>query len=274
MPGERENASSNRIDRSLADHPPGLWPFLPAGFPDLATTGELIRACADLPVRGLEIGLPYSDPIADGPVIQDAFATALQRGVTVQQVFECVGQARAAIQVPLIAMVSASIVYRIGLDAFVGRAAEAGFDGLIIPDLSLEEAPRVTEQTSAAGLRLPMLVAPTTSPERRKRIGDAASGFAYYVSVQGTTGERDALPADLEPRVAEVRRQTGLPTIVGFGISSPQRVAEVCRFADGAIVGSAIVRRLAEWSRAGQSRDELVRAFGDLVNRLAAGPQD
>ncbi len=239
-------AADNRIDRALADQPPGLWPFLAAGYPDLDTTAAMLRALAKLPIRGVELGFPFSDPIADGPVIQQAFSEALHQGVRVGQIFDLVAAVRDEIDFPLLAMVSASIVYRLGLKVFVGRAREAGFDGLIVPDLSLEEAPELAKHAEQQGLRLVMLIAPTTSPEREKRIAQVAGGFLYYVSVQGTTGERTALPDDLADHVTELRQGTGLPVLVGFGISKPEHVRDVCSFADGAIVGSAIVRRITD----------------------------
>lgn len=238
--------ATNRIDTALSSSPPGLWPFLPAGYPDISFTGALLRAMKELPIRGVELGFPFSDPIADGPVIQAAFTTALEKGLRVQQIFDAVRSARTdGVAYPIVAMVSASIVYRLGVETFVGRAAEAGFDGLIIPDLSLEEAPKLAASCDKAGLRLCMLAAPTTPPDRLRRIAEISSGFLYYVSVQGVTGQRDALPSDLDSQVRQIKAASGLPTLVGFGISNPEHVKTVRGFADGAIVGSAIVRRIA-----------------------------
>ncbi len=261
----------NRIDQALSESPPGLWPFLPAGYPDIETTVDLLRAWADLPIRGIELGFPFSDPVADGPVIQHAFAHALDGGATVRRIFECVASVRAEVGCPILAMVSASIVYRHGVEGFIGQARAAGLDGLIVPDLSLEEAAGVSEAVGRADLRMPMLVAPTTPPARQRAIAEAASGFLYYVAVQGTTGERNALPADLERHVTALRADTGIATLVGFGISSAAAVRQVCAFADGAIVGSAVVRRLIDHHESAESRSQTVQSVTRFVAELCGG---
>jgi tryptophan synthase alpha chain len=248
-----------------------LWPFVAAGYPDVATTGALLRGLSTLPIRGVEVGFPFSDPIADGPVIQRAFSGALARGVRVGDVFEMVSSVRGEVGVPLLAMVSASIVYRIGTERFASEARAAGFDGLIVPDLSLEEAPDLAACAAGADLRLSMLIAPTTPPERERRIAEVASGFLYYVSVQGTTGERGALPDDLEAHVTSLREGTGLPVLVGFGISGRAQVQAVCGYADGAIVGSAIVRRITELVEGNQGQEAIVSAVRGFVGELAGG---
>ncbi len=234
-----------RIEAALRERSPGLWPFLPAGYPDLTTTRELLLRMAGLPIRGVELGFPFSDSIADGPVIQRAFSAALASGLRVLDVLKMVAAARSAVPYPILAMVSASIVYRIGVPRFAQQAASAGLDGMIVPDLSLEEAPGFAGHLQEAGLALSMLVAPTTPPDRQRSIAAVTTGFLYYVSVQGTTGERSSLPADLAVRVADLRTATGLPVLVGFGLSRPDQVREVCRVANGAIVGSAIVHRMS-----------------------------
>ncbi len=264
------NQGENRIDRVLADEPPGLWPFLAAGYPNLDATASMLRAFGKLPIRGVELGFPFSDPIADGPVIQHAFSEALSGGIRVQSIFDMAASVRDSVDYPLLAMVSASIVYRIGMQTFVTLARAAGFDGLIVPDISLEEAPTMADCVGEAGLRLSMLIAPTTPPQREQRIAEVAGGFLYYVSVQGTTGERGALPSDLQAHVAELRSGTGLPVIVGFGISTRQHVRDVCDFANGAIVGSAIVRTITEVLKAGRSADQIAGVVGALVGELAA----
>jgi len=257
------NQGENRIDRVLADEPPG--------YPSLDATASMLRAFGKLPIRGVELGFPFSDPIADGPVIQHAFSEALSGGIRVQSIFDMAASVRDSVDYPLLAMVSASIVYRMGMQTFVTRARAAGFDGLIVPDISLEEAPTLADCVGEAGLRLSMLIAPTTSAEREQRIAKVAGGFLYYVSIQGTTGDRGPLLTDLQPHVAELRSGTGLPAIVGFGISTQQHVLDVCGFADGAIVGSAIVRSITEGLTAGRSVEQVVKGVGALVGELAAG---
>jgi len=263
------DTGEQRISAALRGSPPGLWPFIPAGFPDLSVTADLLARLGELPIRGVEVGIPFSDPIADGPVIQHAFSRALEAGVRVAGVLAMVSRVRPRVPCPILAMISASIVYRLGVERFAREAASAGFDGLIIPDLSLEEAPGVSAAARGAGLAMPMLVAPTTPPQRQRRIAAAASGFLYYVSIQGVTGERDALPADLAANVASLRSAAGLPVLIGFGLSRPAHVAEACRIADGAIVGSAIVRRMIEASRLGGGAAGVVAQTVVFVGELA-----
>lgn len=259
----------NRIDTAFASRSPGLWPFFAAGYPSLEATAALLQRLNSLPIRGVELGIPFSDPIADGPVIQHAFTQALASGVKVRDVFEMVASVRAQIVYPLLAMVSASIVYRRGVEAFAAEASTAGFDGLIVPDISLEEAPTLAAAAAKENLRLSMLVAPTTPPERRRQIAQVASGFLYYVSVQGTTGERAVLPGALADEVRALKSETSLSVLVGFGISRPDQVREVCRFADGAIVGSAIVHRMADVVQSGRRASEVLDATLQFVGNLA-----
>lgn len=258
----------NRIDLVLKSRPPGLWPFLAAGYPSIGATAALLRRMASFPIRGVELGFPFSDPIADGPVIQSAFTRALASGIRVTDIFEMVRDVRRDADYPILAMVSASIVYRLGVEAFVEQAKDSGFDGLIVPDLAFEEAPQLAKCAGDAGLRLSMLVAPTTPPERQARIARVAGGFLYYVSVQGTTGQRKSLPSDLKEHVLQVRGAAGLPVLVGFGISTPAHVREVCSYADGAIVGSAIVKRITESLDSGDDErqiiDKIVQFIGEL----------
>jgi tryptophan synthase alpha chain len=217
-------------------------PFVPAGDPDLNVTGQLVR---ELDRRGaslIEVGFPYSDPIADGSVIQAAYNRALVRGFRLDDLFHQIPAWRA--QAPLVGMASYSLLLRRGLDAFVKRAREAGLSGLIVPDLPVEEAEELLSVTAGHDCKLIQLVTPTTPRDRAKRIADLSRGFLYCVSVTGITGERDRLPAALGEQLAWLRTQTELPLCVGFGISRPEHVAGLRDVADGVIVGSAIVRRL------------------------------
>lgn len=258
----------NRIDATLATRPPGLWPFIPAGYPSVAFTASLLRGLESLPIRGVEIGFPYSDPIADGPVIQEAFTRSLAAGTRVDDIFALIASVRRDVSYPILAMVSASIVYRIGMDEFIARAKAAGLDGLIVPDVSLEEATVLVERVHAVGLRVAMLVAPTTPPDRQDRIARLAGGFLYYVSVQGTTGARGMLPADLRGHLQDIRRRTQRPVLVGFGIGTAEQVREVCTFADGAIVGSAIVARISQLVTKGCREEQLLAECIALVAEL------
>ena len=266
--------SANRIDetfsRLAAQGQKGLWPYVTAGYPDLDTTAALLTELDRLGVAGVELGFPYSDPVADGPVIQTSFSRALENRLRPDDIFSCVRSLRGSISLPVLAMVSYSIVYRVGVERFVERAAGAGVDGLIIPDLSLEEADETATHIARGGLRLSMLVAPTTSPPRRERIAGLSTGFVYYLSVTGITGERDRLPDDLVANVERLRSASGRPVCVGFGVSKPEHVRRICSVADGAIVGSAIVRRMTRALDRKATRDELVRDVAELVTDLSA----
>jgi len=221
-----------------------LMPFLPAGYPDLESTTasivELEKAGATL----LEIGFPFSDPIADGPTIQHAFTEALKKKLKVAEIFDMIREVRKTASLPLMAMVSYSIVFRYGVDRFAADAKSAGFDGILMPDLPLPEAAAVCRTMIAAGLETVLLVAPTTSPARRAEIARLSTGFIYYLSVSGVTGERSQLPADLPANIADLKQLTDVPICVGFGISTRAHVAELSQVADGAIVGSAMVKRM------------------------------
>ena len=221
-------------------------PFVPAGYPDLATTVAVPPALERGGASLIEVGFPFSDPIADGPTIAEAFTEALAKGIKVQHVFEAVREARPAVSIPLVAMVSFSIVYRYGVERFCREAKEAGFDGLILPDLPPPEAQRFCDTVRSAGLETVLLVAPTTSAIRRREIARLSSGFIYYLSVSGITGERDKLPADLEANIRDLKALDGPPVCVGFGISKPEHVAQLRGVADGAIVGSAVVRQMRQ----------------------------
>ncbi len=240
----------NRLDQTFArlaeNNSKGLFPFIVAGQGGMSATIDVIGKFQELGASGIELGFPFTDPIADGPVICGAFAEAVEAGVTVHEIFKVLQEHRDEIQIPLIAMVSASIVYRIGLEKFFDQAVKAGIAGFIIPDLSLEEAPAAKELIEARGLKLAMLVSPTSSQERQTRIAELASGFIYYMSVAGITGERTKLPEELPDNVRKLKELSGKPVLVGFGIKDAQQVKLVCSVADGAIVGSAFVRRMDE----------------------------
>src|SRR5690348_310551 len=201
-----------------------LMPFVAAGFPDVATTRAVLPAIEEAGASLIEVGFPFSDPIADGPVIQEAFTDALKHKIRVADVFACVAEVRPRMSIPMVGMLSYSIVHRYGVDRFVRDAKAAGIDGLILPDLPPPEAQRVCDVVRAGGLDTVLLIAPTTAPHRRKEIADLCSGFVYYLSISGITGERDRLPADLERNVRELKGLTDRPVCVGFGIHRAEHV--------------------------------------------------
>jgi tryptophan synthase alpha chain len=240
-----------------------LMPYLMAGYPTLEQSVAIGEACVRAGADLLELGVPYSDPLADGPVIHEADTRALAAGASVGGVLEV---ARAlAPSVPVVLMCYANMVFAPGVEAFVGRLARTGACGLIVPDLPLEEAGELREACERSGLALVQLVAPTTTPERLRAIGEAARGFVYAVSVVGTTGERDALQDRFAEVVARAKASTDVPVALGFGISTPEQAGQAAAAgADGVIVGTRLVRA------AGEAEDP-AGAVGALVAELAAG---
>jgi tryptophan synthase alpha chain len=229
-----------------------LAPFVTAGDPDLATTVAVLEAVDRAGATLCELGVPYSDPIADGPVIQTSYTRALGAGITLDGVLAIAKQASAKVTMPILAMVSYSIIFRRGIDRFVTDAKAAGLAGFVVPDLPLEESDELDAACRAAGLALVRLVTPTTPPERAEAIARKSTGFLYCVSVAGVTGARTDLPPGLLDRIAWLRTKTDVPIVVGFGISSPEQVRAVAAVADGVIVGSALVRLIAESAAQGQ----------------------
>lgn len=247
----------------------GLVPFIPAGYPDLPTTAALLTALDAAGASVIEVGFPFSDPIADGPIIQESFVEALAKKVKIADVFAAVRTVAPQLSTPIVAMVSFSIVYRHGVERFVKEARGAGFSGLILPDLPPPEAQQVCQTVRAGGLDTILLVAPTTTPQRRAEIVRLSSGFVYYLSVSGITGERDQLPADLADNVRQLKQLTHLPVCVGFGISQPRHMQQLAPLADGAIVGSAIVRRIK--AHAGEGPAAIAQVVGDYARELLGG---
>ncbi|NLF70190.1 MAG: tryptophan synthase subunit alpha [Candidatus Anammoximicrobium sp.] len=245
-----------------------LMPFITAGDPDLAFTADVLSELARRGCQLGELGIPYSDPIADGPIIQASYTRALEKHVKLAGIFDCVARLTPQIEMPLVSMVSYAIVYRHGPQAYVRDAKAAGLAGAIVPDLPVEESDELAEICRDADFSLIQLVTPTTPRERAVRIASISSGFLYYVSVAGITGERRELPPELLDSVAWLKTQTDLPICIGFGISRPEHVRSLAQVADGVIVGSAFVRRLAEADT--RPRQTVLQELGDFAAELLA----
>lgn len=247
-----------------------LMPFITAGDPDIETTEAILRAVGDAGADLCEVGIPYSDPIADGPVIQASYQRALDRKFKLSQVFEMGNRMTDQVPTPLVTMVSYAIIYRIGLAQYVRQAKAAGYAGAIVPDLLVEESAEFSRICKDQDFSLIQLVTPTTPQARQVEIANSSSGFLYYVSVTGITGERTALPEDLVSSVSWLRGQTELPICIGFGISNAETAGTLAPVADGLIVGSAVVRRIA----AAKDQDDAVASVVSFVKelRLAIDP--
>lgn len=261
---ERIAAAFRGHDRRAA-----LMPYLMGGFPDVATASRVAAAYADGGADLIEFGLPFSDPLADGPVIHGAAVAALEAGAAVDEVMRSV--ADTAERVPILVMTYYNLIEAQGPRRFVGRAAELGFCGLIVPDVPLEESAELLEACDAHEIALVPLVAPTTTDERMAAICAQARGFIYTVSVTGTTGERTATAEGLAELVGRVRRHTDLPVAVGFGISGPEQASRVAAVADGAIVGTRLVRETAECHAAGRDPAPAVEAVVRELSAALAG---
>lgn len=244
-----------------------LITYLAAGDPSLPATAALVKAVEAAGADLIELGLPFSDPLADGPTIQAGSQRALAAGANTENVLGLVAELRrAGVQLPILIMTYFNLLLRPGLEAFCQKAKAAGVDGLIIPDVPVEEADELLEATRGAGLDLVQFVAPTSPPERIKAAAELATGFVYAVSLTGVTGARSAIPGRFREVVQEAQRHTDTPVCVGFGIGSPDQVREVAAIADGVIVGSAIVRLCGE----GLPVDELAARVGAFVGELKA----
>ena len=243
-----------------------LIPYFTAGDPSLSVTRQLVLEATKRDADIIELGVPFSDPLADGPVIQRATQRALRAGVTLPRVLELVRELRRDVTVPLVLFTYYNPVLAFGLKAFCDTAAAAGVDGLNVADLPPEEAGPLRAAADPAGLDLIHFVAPTTPPERMRMIARATGGFIYMVSLRGVTGARAELPADLARHLRALRGLTTKPVCVGFGIGSPEQAELVGRVADGVIVGSAIVSLIERY--AGSS--ELLPRVGDFIAALKA----
>lgn len=223
-------------------------PFLTCGDPDLETTEKLIGAIAEAGADLIELGIPFSDPTAEGPVIQDANLRALSVGTTTDKIFDMVRRVRQTVSIPMVFMTYANVIFSYGADRFLKTAAEIGMNGIIVPDVPFEEKQEFEPLCQKYGLDQISMIAPT-SHDRIRAIAEQANGFLYCVSSLGVTGTRTAITTDIGAMVKLVKEVKDIPCAVGFGISTPEQAESMCRQADGAIVGSAIVKLIAQYGR-------------------------
>lgn len=223
-------------------------PFITCGDPDLETTEALVCALEEAGASLIELGIPFSDPTAEGPVIQGSNIRALSGGVTTDKIFQMVERIRRRTQIPLVFMTYANVVFSYGTERFIRRASQIGMDGLILPDVPFEEKEEFGSVCRNYGLDLISLIAPT-SLERIRNIAKEASGFVYCVSSLGVTGTRESITTDVKAMVDQVRANTSIPCAVGFGISTPEQAGQIGALCDGVIVGSAIVKLCGQYGR-------------------------
>lgn len=243
-----------------------LIPFLTVGDPDMETSEALVLAMVEAGADLIELGVPFSDPIAEGPTIQRSSERALARGTSLNGILELVSRLRSRVEVPLILMGYANPVFAMGDERFAKLAAEVGVDGIIIPDLPPEEGSELYDGCNDLGVDSILLAAPTTTPERLSMLARKSRGFLYYVSLTGVTGARSELAPGIEEGVSAARRAGSIPVCVGFGISTAVHAANVAKFADGVVVGSAVVDRI----EASDSREATVDAVAAFIAELKA----
>jgi tryptophan synthase alpha chain len=257
-----------RIDDAFAqlkqEGKPGFIPFITAGDPDLDTTAELLVELANSGATVIELGVPFSDPMADGPVIQRASERALKHGFGLKEIFATTSKVRARIETPLVLFSYFNPLLQYGIDKLARDARQAGIDGILVTDLTPEESTQFAAALKLNNLDMIFLVAPTSTDARLRLIAEHASGFVYAVSRAGVTGARDNISREAELLVARVRRFSSLPVAVGFGISTAQQITQTLEFADAAVVGSAIVARIETLS----ADDKLVEKTGQFVRSL------
>lgn len=261
--------TTNRIDQKFRElKKQGCKAFIPyvtAGYPNLSVTEKLVLEFAQNDADIIEIGIPFSDPMADGPTIQQSSQQALDEGVTLNGIFDLVKKVRARNDVPLALMTYYNPVFHFGEEKFVKKARACGVDGLIIPDLPPEEARSLLKIARREKISLIFFLAPTTTEARMKKILKYAGGFVYFVSVAGVTGARRSLPAGLAAKVKKAKSFSRVPVCVGFGISTPEQARTLAAGADGVIVGSAIIKVITQ----NQGKKDLVQKAGRLVARLS-----
>jgi len=244
-----------------------LVTFITAGDPDLATTAAMLPLLAEAGADIIELGIPFSDPMADGPTIQLASERALAAGVTLKEILALISKMREQVSAPIVLMGYSNPIYAYGWQRFAKDAVAAGVDGLLLVDLPPEEADELLPAAKAAGLEIIFLLTPTSDAQRIKRVSQCGGGFLYYVTVTGITGTRQSVSTSLDKELEKVRATVKLPVVAGFGISTPLQAAEVARAADGVVVGSAIVK-LFEQNRGNQLQQEVSKLVASLKSAI------
>jgi tryptophan synthase alpha chain len=245
-------------------------PFVTAGFPDESTFADILCTLDESGADVIEVGLPFSDPLADGPIIQSSSKQALDAGITPIRVLELIREVKSRLHAPIVIMSYVNPILRMGFDTFAGRAADAGVSGAIVPDLPPEEADEWIEAAERNGIANVFLVSPTTSPERAATVASKSSGFLYYVSMTGVTGSEFHVSDEMTRAIRQIRDISSIPVAVGFGISTEQHAAALAGIADGVIVGSALIKAIM----ASTTRDEQISAVRTIAESICRGLDD
>ena len=261
------NRIDERFNRLKEENKKALITFLTVGDPDIETSETAIYTMQEEGVDLIELGVPFSDPAADGPTIQRADERALENGTDIFAVFELVNKIRSNVEIPMVFLLYYNIIVQYGVESFFAKCADTGVDGLIIPDLPYEESDEIAEYTEKYGVYQINLVSPT-SRERIKDIAKNSKGFLYCVSSLGVTGEKKEFQTDFEDFAGTIKEYSSVPACVGFGIADGAQVREMCRYFDGAIVGSAIVRAIASGASKEERMDNLKKKITDLKSGL------
>ncbi len=263
----------NRIDKRFSElkkrNETAFIPFITVGDPTLEGTEAIIIEFDKKGADVIELGFPFSDPIADGPVIQASYTRVLSNGITIGSIFDSIRNIRRSSEIPIVAMVSYSIVFKIGCEKFIKDAKDAGLDGATIPDLPIEEADDIFRAGEENDFRIICFAAPTTTAKRIEIVTSKAQGFLYYISVVGITGMRKSLPVDLSDKLNELKKKTNCPIAVGFGVSTFEQAEQIGKIADGVIVGSAIVKEIEK--NMNKPVDELAHNVGEFTGKLVSG---
>ncbi|MCX8093265.1 MAG: tryptophan synthase subunit alpha [Candidatus Goldbacteria bacterium] len=236
----------NRIEKILKDNSKKVVIYTMAGYPDLETTKQLIKLLDTVGVSLIELGIPFSDPVADGPVIQSAGEVALKRGTTIKKIFKLVREIRNDVKIPIVVMTYYNIIFNYGKEKFIKDAVKAGIDGAIIPDLPFDEEVDFYNYAKKSNFYIIYLVAPTNTITRAEKIVEKSMGFVYYILLRGVTGVRNKNESDLN-RLIELKKSTDKPFFAGFGISKPQQARMILKYADGVIIGSAFIDEISKY---------------------------